>query len=228
MGNWVGPVLMILPDPVCCFFCLINCVLRTAWESGLGEYAEKVFDEMSERGVGADCGSFRAMVVGYCRLGLVAEADRWMSGMVERKFVVDHVTRTLVISKFCEEGLVSSWFRGCCKTMTSREVTMLARMEPLGGAHNDPAWTSQQTKEAILDFMAELDEMDTEELLEDRRHKFRKLGGYEEGTPTDPEGKSNVKKIEGTSTTSIQETSGRKFESTGPRQRETFCLVDSL
>ncbi|GAB2235415.1 hypothetical protein Drorol1_Dr00025840 [Drosera rotundifolia] len=77
--------------------------------------------------------------------------------------------------------------------------------EPLGGAHNDPAWTSEQIKEAILDSMAELDEMDTEELLEDRRHKFRKLGGYEEGTPTDPEGKSNVKKTEGTSTTSIQE-----------------------
>ncbi|GAB2217237.1 hypothetical protein Drorol1_Dr00000409 [Drosera rotundifolia] len=91
---------------------MINCVLRTTWESGLGEYSEKVFDEMSERGMGADCGSFRAMVIGYCRLGLVAEADRWMSGMVERKFVVDHATCTLVISKFYEKGLVSRaiWF----------------------------------------------------------------------------------------------------------------------
>ncbi|GAB2209313.1 hypothetical protein Droror1_Dr00026523, partial [Drosera rotundifolia] len=93
---------------------MINCVLRTAWESGLreyvesGEYTEKVFDKMLERGAGADCGSFRAIVLGYFRLGLVAKANRWMSGMVVRKFVVDHATCTLVISKFCEKGLRGS------------------------------------------------------------------------------------------------------------------------
>lgn len=58
--------------------------------------------------------------------------------------------------------------------------------EPLGGAHADPEWTSQQIKIAIKEAMNELTKMNTEDLLRDRMHKFRKLGGFQEVAPNDP------------------------------------------
>ncbi|KAL3839436.1 hypothetical protein ACJIZ3_024027 [Penstemon smallii] len=68
--------------------------------------------------------------------------------------------------------------------------------EPLGGAHADPYWTSQQIKTAIVETMDELLKMDTETLLKHRAQKFRKLGGYQEGIPVDPKKKVNMKKKE--------------------------------
>ncbi|PHT37936.1 Acetyl-coenzyme A carboxylase carboxyl transferase subunit alpha, chloroplastic [Capsicum baccatum] len=68
--------------------------------------------------------------------------------------------------------------------------------EPLGGAHADPHWTSQQIKIAIEESMDELTKMDTQELLRHRMLKFRKLGGFQEGVPIDPKRKVNMKKKE--------------------------------
>ncbi|XP_076890960.1 acetyl-coenzyme A carboxylase carboxyl transferase subunit alpha, chloroplastic-like [Bidens hawaiensis] len=68
--------------------------------------------------------------------------------------------------------------------------------EPLGGAHADPHWTSQQIKKSILDSMDELEKMGTEELLRHRMLKFRKIGGFQEGLPVDPERKVNMKRKE--------------------------------
>ncbi|CAI9783106.1 unnamed protein product [Fraxinus pennsylvanica] len=68
--------------------------------------------------------------------------------------------------------------------------------EPLGGAHADSYWTSQQIKTAIVESMDELGKMDTEELLKHRAQKFRKLGGFQEGIPIDPKKKVNMKKKE--------------------------------
>ncbi|KAM7256798.1 hypothetical protein ACFE04_012539 [Oxalis oulophora] len=69
--------------------------------------------------------------------------------------------------------------------------------EPLGGAHADPSWTSQQIKLAIKESMDELTKMDTEELLRHRMLKFRKIGGFQEGIPIDPKRKVNMKPKEG-------------------------------
>ncbi|KAH1199239.1 Acetyl-coenzyme A carboxylase carboxyl transferase subunit alpha, chloroplastic [Glycine max] len=66
--------------------------------------------------------------------------------------------------------------------------------EPLGGAHADPEWTSQQIKKAIKETMDELMKMNTEELLKHRMLKFRKIGGFQEGIPIDPKRKANMKK----------------------------------
>ncbi|XP_057947875.1 acetyl-coenzyme A carboxylase carboxyl transferase subunit alpha, chloroplastic [Malania oleifera] len=66
--------------------------------------------------------------------------------------------------------------------------------EPLGGAHADPSWTSQQIKIAINEEMDELMKMDAQELLNHRMQKFRKLGGFQEGIPVDPKRKVNMKK----------------------------------
>ncbi|KAH9672727.1 Acetyl-coenzyme A carboxylase carboxyl transferase subunit alpha [Citrus sinensis] len=70
-------------------------------------------------------------------------------------------------------------------------------LEPLGGAHADPSWTSQQIKIAINESMDELGKMDTQELLKHRNLKFRKIGGFQEGIPIDPKKKVNMKKKEG-------------------------------
>ncbi|KAK4759417.1 hypothetical protein SAY87_022548 [Trapa incisa] len=68
--------------------------------------------------------------------------------------------------------------------------------EPLGGAHADPLWTSQQIKAAIVESMSDLKKMDTKKLLEHRMLKFRKIGGFQEGIAIDPERKVNMKKKE--------------------------------
>lgn len=68
--------------------------------------------------------------------------------------------------------------------------------EPLGGAHADPNWTSQQIKKAINESMDELIPMDTQALLKHRMLKFRNIGGFEEGLPVDPQKKINMKKRE--------------------------------
>ncbi|KAL6128751.1 hypothetical protein ACLB2K_072106 [Fragaria x ananassa] len=68
--------------------------------------------------------------------------------------------------------------------------------EPLGGAHADPAWTSQQIKNTIVESIKELEEMNAEELLEHRRLKFRYIGGFQEGIPVEPKRKRNMKPSE--------------------------------
>ncbi|KAG5219142.1 acetyl-coenzyme carboxylase carboxyl transferase [Salix suchowensis] len=65
--------------------------------------------------------------------------------------------------------------------------------EPLGGAHVDPAWTSQQMKLSIIQTMEELTKMDKEELLHHRKLKYRYIGGFQEGMPVEPERKRNMK-----------------------------------
>ncbi|KAJ0966702.1 hypothetical protein J5N97_023619 [Dioscorea zingiberensis] len=68
--------------------------------------------------------------------------------------------------------------------------------EPLGGAHTDPTWTSQQIKVMISKAMEELAQMDTDGLLGHRHLKFRALGGFLEGAEIEPEKKRNMKKKE--------------------------------
>lgn len=68
--------------------------------------------------------------------------------------------------------------------------------EPLGGAHKDPAWTSQQIKLAVTKAVAKLEKLDTAQLLQHRHLKFRNIGGFKEGAYVEPEKKRNMKKKE--------------------------------
>ncbi|XXG85228.1 hypothetical protein AAC387_Pa11g0344 [Persea americana] len=75
--------------------------------------------------------------------------------------------------------------------------------EPLGGAHTDPSWTSQQIKLMLLKAMDELSDMDAEKLLHHRNLKFRILGGFQEGIAADPEKKRNMKLSDVTNDSSV-------------------------
>ncbi|KAK6918407.1 Acetyl-CoA carboxylase, alpha subunit [Dillenia turbinata] len=68
--------------------------------------------------------------------------------------------------------------------------------EPLGGAHADPVWTSQQIKVVIKHAMEELGKMDSEEVVRQRMIKYRSIGGFQEGIPLEPERKRNMKPSE--------------------------------
>ncbi|XP_010528760.1 PREDICTED: acetyl-coenzyme A carboxylase carboxyl transferase subunit alpha, chloroplastic-like [Tarenaya hassleriana] len=89
--------------------------------------------------------------------------------------------------------------------ITSRELVKLQVAdgiipEPLGGAHADPSWTSQQIKIAINENMDEFSKMSGEELLKRRMLKYRKIGVFVEGTPVEPKRKFNMKKKDVVST----------------------------
>ncbi|CAG7874289.1 unnamed protein product [Brassica rapa] len=74
--------------------------------------------------------------------------------------------------------------------------------EPLGGAHADPSWTSQQIKIAINENMNEFGKMSGEELLKHRMAKYRKIGVFIEGEPVEPEKKINMKRRDAVASTS--------------------------
>nr|ACT83680.1 chloroplast carboxyltransferase alpha subunit [Brassica napus] len=83
--------------------------------------------------------------------------------------------------------------------ITSRELVKLNVAdgiipEPLGGAHADPSWTSQQIKIAINENMNEFGKMSGEELLKHRMAKYRKIGVFIEDAPVEPEIKVNMKR----------------------------------
>ncbi|KAI5647267.1 hypothetical protein M9H77_33272 [Catharanthus roseus] len=70
--------------------------------------------------------------------------------------------------------------------------------EPLGGAHADPLWSSQQIKLAIIEAMKELSKLDGEGLLKHRMNKFRSIGkgGFKEDGQVEPLRKRNMKPSE--------------------------------
>nr|KYP64422.1 Acetyl-coenzyme A carboxylase carboxyl transferase subunit alpha [Cajanus cajan] len=100
--------------------------------------------------------------------------------------------------------------------------------EPLGGAHADPTWTSQQIKLAITQAMEELTKMDAEELLHHRHLKFRSTGGYQEGIPVEPERKRNMKPSEVNSTkisdieSELQSLEKKILEAKGPVELDSL------
>ncbi|NCD33546.1 MAG: acetyl-CoA carboxylase carboxyltransferase subunit alpha [Spartobacteria bacterium] len=52
--------------------------------------------------------------------------------------------------------------------------------EPMGGAHHDPDWQSDQIKSMILHYLAELKDVPVDELLENRYQKLRAYGRFQE------------------------------------------------
>ncbi|XP_034709423.1 acetyl-coenzyme A carboxylase carboxyl transferase subunit alpha, chloroplastic-like [Vitis riparia] len=106
--------------------------------------------------------------------------------------------------------------------------------EPLGGAHADPVWTSQQIKLAITQAMEELGKMDTEELIRHRMLKYRPIGGFQEGIPVDPERKRNMKLSDlnaaeaGDIESELEELKKKILEAEGPSEPITSQTIKKL
>lgn len=52
--------------------------------------------------------------------------------------------------------------------------------EPLGAAHRDPAATTEVIRNALIKHLADLDQLDTEQLLESRQQRLSGFGQYKE------------------------------------------------
>nr|ASZ00174.1 acetyl-CoA carboxylase subunit alpha [Monsonia emarginata] len=72
------------------------------------------------------------------------------------------------------------------RELVKQEIADEVIPEPLGGAHTDPALTSQYIKKYIKKSMEELSKMSPEELLSQRYQKFRKMGNVDEGKTEKP------------------------------------------
>ncbi|CAA2975391.1 acetyl-coenzyme A carboxylase carboxyl transferase subunit alpha, chloroplastic-like isoform X1 [Olea europaea subsp. europaea] len=108
--------------------------------------------------------------------------------------------------------------------------------EPIGGAHADPVWTSQNIKEAILEAMEELTRMDKEALLRHRMLKFRSIGvgGFREGSEVEPERKRNMKPSEVNAPkvadieSDIEDLKKKILEAAGPSDPITSQKIEKL
>ncbi|XP_015961687.1 acetyl-coenzyme A carboxylase carboxyl transferase subunit alpha, chloroplastic-like [Arachis duranensis] len=106
--------------------------------------------------------------------------------------------------------------------------------EPLGGAHVDPTWTSQQIQLTLTQAMEELTKMNEEELLRHRQLKFRSIGGFQEGIPVEPERKRNMKPSDVNSSTltdiesELQTLRKQILESKGPTDPITNESIQKL
>ncbi|KAK3430327.1 hypothetical protein EUGRSUZ_E01870, partial [Eucalyptus grandis] len=86
---------------------LMNFAMEVAIGRGFLDYAQNVFDYLSERGVCPDPNSYKLMVVAYCRMGSILEADAWLRKLIDRDFVIDNATLTLITNSFCEKGFMA-------------------------------------------------------------------------------------------------------------------------
>ncbi|KAL3536842.1 hypothetical protein ACH5RR_000208 [Cinchona calisaya] len=108
--------------------------------------------------------------------------------------------------------------------------------EPLGGAHADPLWASEQIKLAIVQAVEELRRMDTEELLRHRMLKFRSIGtgGYKEDGQVEPERKRNMKPSEVNAPktadieSELEDLRKKIFEAKGPSDPITTGSIEKL
>ncbi|XP_009762989.1 acetyl-coenzyme A carboxylase carboxyl transferase subunit alpha, chloroplastic-like [Nicotiana sylvestris] len=105
--------------------------------------------------------------------------------------------------------------------------------EPLGGAHADPFWASQQIKHAIVEAMAELGRMNTEQLLHHRMLKFRSIGGFQEGIQVEPERKRKMKPSEANTQpadleSELENLRKKILEAKGPSDPVTTQVLEKL
>ncbi len=70
--------------------------------------------------------------------------------------------------------------------MTAQDLLQLGVVdrviaEPLGGAHRDPAGTVRAVRDVLIDELAQLGEQTSEQLLQQRFERFRRIGATQEG-----------------------------------------------
>ncbi len=89
----------------------------------------------------------------------------------------------IILRDRTKASTVASTMRIVSSDLKDLELIDEVIAEPLGGAHRNPEATAANVKEAILRHLGELEQMDREEIVEDRYKRFRKMGVLYETQP---------------------------------------------
>jgi acetyl-CoA carboxylase carboxyl transferase subunit alpha len=109
-------------------------------------------------------------------------------GVGDRTLMLQYSTYSVI----SPEGCASILYKSADKARDAAEALGLTAVrllehglidkvipEPLGGAHRDPAAMAATLKQTLLAELAELEKLDTDELLEKRYQRLRSYGAYE-------------------------------------------------
>lgn len=106
-------------------------------------------------------------------------------GVGDRLLMLENSWYSVISPEMCAQILWKDTSRAADAAavlhLTAGELTSLGVVdgilpEPLGGAHRDPAAVAQTMKAAIINCLDELDKIPTNELVDQRLAKFRKIG----------------------------------------------------
>ncbi|MBF0522791.1 MAG: acetyl-CoA carboxylase carboxyltransferase subunit alpha [Candidatus Omnitrophica bacterium] len=111
-------------------------------------------------------------------------------GVADKVCILEHAYYSVI----SPEGCASILWRNAVKAPEAAEALKMTGedllkfgiveeiiREPMGGAHKDPEVAAANLKKSLIKYIQELSPLSTEELLENRYDKFRKIGVFSKG-----------------------------------------------
>jgi acetyl-CoA carboxylase carboxyl transferase subunit alpha len=113
-------------------------------------------------------------------------------GLGDRILMLENAWYSVIAPESCSQILWRSWDHkedaAQALKLTATDLTEVGIVdeivpEPIGGAHRDPETTYQSVGAAVAEALDELEDLDTNTLLDRRLEKFDALGAYESAEP---------------------------------------------
>jgi len=113
-------------------------------------------------------------------------------GLGDRILMLENAWYSVIAPESCSQILWRSWDHkedaAQALKLTATDLTEVGIVdeivpEPVGGAHRDPESTYQSVGMAVASALDELDDLDSQTLLDRRLEKFDALGAYESAAP---------------------------------------------
>jgi acetyl-CoA carboxylase carboxyl transferase subunit alpha len=113
-------------------------------------------------------------------------------GLGDRILMLENAWYSVIAPESCSQILWRSWDHkedaAQALKLTATDLTEVGIVdeivpEPVGGAHRDPETTYQSVGVAVAEALDELEEFDTNTLLDRRLEKFDALGAYTSAEP---------------------------------------------
>jgi acetyl-CoA carboxylase carboxyl transferase subunit alpha len=110
-------------------------------------------------------------------------------GIGDKVYMLEHTWYSVISPESCSSILWRSWdFKEkAADALKLTSTDMLKNglidgviQEPMGGAHNDPAFIIENVKNQIIKDLSELSKLDAEKRIEERIEKFGKMGVVQE------------------------------------------------
>jgi len=110
-------------------------------------------------------------------------------GVTDRILMLEHSIYSVITPEGCAAILwrsadykekAATALKLTSSDLSALEVVDRVIPEPPGGAHSDPGGTAELVKDALLEELAELERLDTDELLRRRWAKFEAMGEWKE------------------------------------------------